>query len=289
VLIKDLISLSKPGIIFGNLIALIGGHFLATKGQFDPLSFWGSLIGIALIIGSAGVINNIFDRDIDKLMDRTQKRALVRGVIALRSAYLFGFFLAIIGIAVLALTTNFLTLLLALGGLFIYLVLYTLLLKRNSIHATLIGGLSGAVPPAVGYCAVTNHFDMAALLLVFALCFWQMPHAYAIAIFHAKDFNKANLPLFPLIKSADRSKLAMFIYGVLFLSVAMLFPIFSYVGILFTYVVGSCSFFWLALLLQGFWVKDDVRWAKRVFACSILVIVSFSLSFIWAFPDSHYF
>lgn len=278
--IKYYVSLSKPGIIFGNLVALIGGYFLGMKGGFNSTTFWGSIFGISLIIGCAGVLNNILDRDIDQLMERTQNRVLVKGIIDIRSAFVFGLFLGIIGVAILALTTNLLTVLLALAGLFIYLVIYTILLKRNSIHATLIGGLSGAVPPAVGYCATTNSFDLAALLLVLALCFWQMPHAYAIGIFRSNDFKKAKLPLFPLIKGAKHSKLAMLVYAILFFVVSMLFPILSYTGALFTYLVGTASSAWILFIVLGFKAKQDEVWARKVFLSSILVITIFSLAFI---------
>lgn len=276
---KNFISLSKPGIIFGNLLALLGGYLLGSKGAFNTLIFLGSAIWISLVIGCAGVLNNIFDRDIDSVMERTQKRVLPQGLIDLRSAYIFGLFLGILGITLLALTTNILSVSLAIFGLFIYLVVYTLLLKRNSIHATLIGGLSGAVPPAVGYTAATNTFDLAALLLVLALCFWQMPHAYAIAIFRSKDFKRAQIPLFPLLKSAHHSILAMLFYGILFFIIVLLFPLLSFVSFNFMIVAGSISFLWILLLLQGFWSKQIEVWARRVFLFSILVITLFSLSF----------
>ncbi|MEI8348428.1 MAG: heme o synthase [Pseudomonadota bacterium] len=278
--VKDFASLVKPGIVLGNLISAVGGFCLGSHGHFQLQLFLNCLLGISLIIGCAGVFNNIFDRDIDQLMERTQNRVLVKRLIQLWPAFIFGLLLGVTGLAVLALATNKLAVMLALVGLFIYLVIYTFLLKRNSIHATLIGGLSGGLPPAIGYCAATNRFDLPALLLILALCFWQIPHSYAIGILYTKDFQRAKIPLFPVLRSALNSKMAMLIYALLFFAVTMLFPFLGYTGLLYTLTVGLSALIWIILIANGFWATQDEIWARRVFLSSLIVITIFSLSLI---------
>lgn len=276
--LKSFVSLTKPGIISGNLLSVMGGYFLGAQGGFKALNFLGATVGLSLVIACAAVLNNIFDRDIDGLMERTKNRALVKKVIRIRAAMIFGVLLGALGVVVLGFCTNLLSLMLALSGLFIYIVIYTLWLKRNSIHGTLLGGLSGAVPPVVGYCSATGRFDLAALLLVLALCFWQMPHAYAIAVCHADDFKRANLPLLPIMKSAGYSKISMLFYAILFFIVVMMFPLYDYTGRDYSVLVGLVSFSWVILIASGLWAKQDLIWARKVFIFSILVITIFSLS-----------
>jgi len=155
--------------------------------------------------------------------------------------------------------------------------LYTIWLKRSSIHGTLIGSLSGAVPPAVGYCAVANRFDLPIILLVLAMCFWQMPHSYAIGIYRETDFRAARIPLFPLIKSALLTKMNMLFYAVGFVVFALLLTGFGYTGMVYGLVIGTAGFLWIGLIVAGFWANNDAVWARKVFITSILLVTLLSL------------
>ncbi|MBF0298252.1 MAG: protoheme IX farnesyltransferase [Oligoflexia bacterium] len=277
---KNYALLTRPGIIFGNLLATLAGYFLGAKGKIELTALLGSVFGLSLIIACATVFNNIFDRDIDCIMKRTKNRSIPKGLIAIRAAFIFASILGTIGLIVLYFSTNLLTLGLSCVGLFIYLLVYTFWLKRNSIHATFIGGFSGAIPPLVGYAAATNSLDLKALLLFLSLCFWQMPHAFAIAIFHEKDFQKTKLPLLPLLKSPIKTKMTMLIYSILFLAVVMLFPLLNFKDTNYSFVAGIAASLWVLINLLGLCFKDYLRWAKYVFVSSIVVIIVFNFAII---------
>jgi len=275
---RKYISLTKPGIIFGNAISVVAGYFLGSQGTFYVEAFFGALLGISLVIASGCVLNNFIDRDIDRLMLRTQNRELAKGTVPLASALWFALFLGALGFAALAFTTNVLTVLAAVAGLFIYVVVYSLWLKRSSIHGTVVGSLSGAIPPLVGYCAATNRFDLPAIILVLTLCFWQMPHSYAIGIFRSSDFRKAGLPLLPLLKSAIQTRVVMLLYTIAFVFSALLLAKLGYTGMAYGITVGATGLLWIGLVAAGFWMRDEVKWARQVFASSILMVTILSLS-----------
>lgn len=174
-MIKTYYELTKPGIIFGNAVTTTAGFLLASKGDIDWWLFFATLIGLSLIIASACVFNNYIDREIDQKMTRTKNRALAKGLIPVQRAITFAICLGLIGVAFLDLYTNPLTLLVALTGFFVYVVVYGIC-KRRSVYGTLVGSIAGGVPPVVGYCAVSNQFDTGALLLFTTVALWQMPH-----------------------------------------------------------------------------------------------------------------
>jgi len=275
--VRKYLEFIKPGIIFGNGIAVVAGYFLGSQGSFDGLLFAYTMVGISLVIASGGAWNNVIDRDIDAVMERTQKRVLVRGLIPLVWAGVIASLLGILGLVILAYGTNALAVTVASGGWLIYVGLYTIWLKRSSIHGTLIGSLSGAVPPAVGYCAVANRFDLPIILLVLAMCFWQMPHSYAIGIYRETDFRAARIPLFPLIKSALLTKMNMLFYAVGFVVFALLLTGFGYTGMVYGLVIGTAGFLWIGLIVAGFWANNDAVWARKVFITSILLVTLLSL------------
>ncbi len=149
-MIKNFYSLTKPGIVYGNLVTAIGGFFLGSRGVvINYFTLLATLLGIALIIACGCVFNNYIDRDIDGLMKRTQNRVLVKELISGKTAIIYAVILGALGLILLLWQTNLLTVSVALVGLFVYVVLYSLLFKRNSIHGTIIGSISGAVPVLV--------------------------------------------------------------------------------------------------------------------------------------------
>ena len=156
-IIKDYVSLTKPGIIFGNLIAAASGFFLAAKGNIDWFVFFIVILGTALIVASGCVVNNYVDRDIDLKMNRTKNRALAQGRINTLPALLFALLLGALGFALLHLYTTFYAVLFGAIGILVYVGLYTLKFKRNSVYGTLVGSLSGACPPVMGYVATVSY------------------------------------------------------------------------------------------------------------------------------------
>lgn len=279
--LRSFASITKPGIILGNLIAVVGGYFLGSRGEWDSTVFLGTLGGIALVIGSAGAFNNVIDRDIDPLMERTRSRALANGSLSPVPALLFASTLALAGFAMLVALANIPTAAVALFGFFAYVVLYSLGLKRTSIHGTLVGSISGAIPPLVGFTAATARIDLSAILLVLALCFWQMPHSYAIGIFRDKDFRAANIPLLPLLYSVFRTKVTMLAYTILFAVAVLALPYFGFVGSGFAWTMGAASFAWILLTAAGFRSQNNTIWARRVFFSSLWIVTLLSLALVF--------
>ncbi|MGY1488066.1 heme o synthase [Methylobacillus pratensis] len=274
---KQYLLITKPGIIFGNLISVAGGFFLASRGEIDFVLFLATAIGISLVIASGCVLNNYIDRDIDSKMERTRNRVLVRGLIPARNAVIYGCLLGIAGIALLYATTNMLTVWLSLFGFAIYVGAYSLYLKRNSVYGTLIGSLSGAAPPVIGYCAVSNEFDMGAVILLVIFSLWQMPHSYAIAIFRLKDYTAAAIPVLPVKKGILATKKHIVLYIVAFVIATIMLTFSGYTGNHYLVVAGVISIYWLGLALAGYKTNNDQIWAKKLFMFSIVTITALSV------------
>ena len=273
--------LTKPGIVYSNVLTAIAGFFLASKGSISLPLFFALVFGLGFVIACACVFNNYFDREIDSKMERTQKRALVRKIIHTRNALIFGFILGIVGFGLLLLFTNILTAGIAFVGFIFYVFFYTFG-KRKTVHGTLIGTISGAVPPAVGYCTVTNNFDLAALLLFLILVFWQMPHFYAIAIFRKEDYTAASIPVLPIKKGITRTKEEMVVYVIAFLFSVCALTVFHFTGYVYLIVMFTLTIMWLVLAFMGHATKDDKVWARKMFFYSLIIITVFSLLLIFS-------
>jgi protoheme IX farnesyltransferase len=234
------------------------------------------LVGLSLIIGSACVFNNYIDRDIDKKMARTKKRATVTGEVSTLAVLLYGTILGILGSIILGVWTNYLTLAVALVGWFSYVVLYGYF-KRRSTLGTVVGSISGAVPPVVGYCAFTDKLDGGALILFLILVFWQMPHFYAIAIYRLKDYAQAKIPVLPAKKGIKTTKIEMLLYLIGFVLAVATLKIFDYTGYTYLIVMLVLSLYWLWQGIGGFKTSDDNLWAKKMFFTSLIIISAFSV------------
>lgn len=277
-MIKDYYSLTKPGIIFGNLVTVCGGFFLAARGNIHFTIFISVLLGLSLIVASGCVFNNFIDRDIDRLMERTKNRPLVRGVISGKNAIIFAIILGLMGTGILWIGTNRLTVGVSLFGLLVYVVVYSLWLKRNSVYGTIIGSISGSIPPVAGYCSVANCLDSGALILFLILGFWQIPHSYAIAIYRLKDYTAAGIPVLPVKKGVYTAKIHMLVYVLLFVAATMMLTIFNYTGFIYLFIASTLGIYWILLVIKGFWTKDNKKWARRVFLFSIIIIMTLSIS-----------
>jgi protoheme IX farnesyltransferase len=265
--------ITKPGIIFGNLLTVAAGFLLASKGKIDFWLFFATLIGLTFIMASACVFNNYIDRKIDKKMERTKNRALATGLISGRNAIVFAILLAIIGNLTLFLYTNLLTVVVAAIGFFVYVVLYSLW-KCRTIYGTAIGSIAGAVPPVVGYCAVSNHFDVGALIFFTMMVLWQMPHFFSIAMYHIDDYAAAEIPVLPVKKGMLRTKIHMVLYILGFILTSVMLTFFGYTGYMYLIVTASIGLAWLGLCMKGFVSDDDQLWGKRMFRLSLLLITA---------------
>ena len=242
--------LTKPGIIRGNLLTAIAGFLLAAGRSVDITSFLGLVAGMGLTIASACVYNNVLDRSIDKRMDRTKNRALVTGQVSVRQALLFATLLGAAGTCILAIYTNMLTVALGLAGIILYVAVYGYA-KRTTVQGTVIGSISGAIPPVGGYTAASGQLDGAALILFIILVCWQMPHFYALGIYRRSEYQSAGLPIMPLVSGLAATKRHIMLFTICFAAAALALSLFGYAGWLYLLPIVLISGLWIYKSLQG--------------------------------------
>ncbi|MDR3603846.1 MAG: heme o synthase [Syntrophaceae bacterium] len=275
--IKNYLLVAKPGIIFGNLISAAAGFFLASKGRVDGLALPATLIGISLVVASGCVFNNCVDRKIDRKMIRTRNRALAKGLISLKIAIFYATILGIAGLALLWEATYLLCVAIVLAGLVIYVVVYSMYMKRNSVYGPLIGSLAGATPPLAGYCAVTGRFDMGAVILLSIFSLWQMAHCYAIAVFRLDDYSAAAIPILPVKQGTAAAKRHIVGYISAFMAATMTLTFGGYTGYSTFAVATVLGLFWLYMVWSGYEASDERLWARKLFIFSILTIFILSV------------
>jgi heme o synthase len=271
--VKRYYSLTKPGVLYGNALTVAAGYFLAAQGNIDLALFLAVFIGSSLIIASACVINNYLDQDIDAIMERTKKRALVSGEIKGYRAVLFSIALGLSGLAILFFYTNPLVVLLGIIGFVTYVVFYGMLSKRMSVHGTLVGSISGAIPILAGYCAVTGTIDIGAILVFVILFAWQFPEFYSIAIYRFKEYKAAGIPLLPIVKGLRRTKIEILIYTYIFVLSSLLLTVYGYTGLVYFTVMASVGAYWVWLAVKGFSATDNDKWARKMFRFSMITIL----------------
>jgi protoheme IX farnesyltransferase len=268
--------LTKPGIIKGNLFTAVAGYLLAAGFDFAWLNLIGTLAGVAFVIGSGCVFNNVIDRDIDKKMARTKKRELVQGTISVKVALAFATALGLAGFACLAIFANWLTVAIGLVGMLFYVVIYAIG-KRASSLGTVIGSISGAIPPVAGYTAAAGHLDNAAFLLFLIMALWQMPHFYAIAMYRLKDYSAAGIPVLPAVKGMRTTKIYILLYVVAYTIAAVSLSFLDYTGLTYLIVMMVLGMLWFLKGIQGFKTKDDDKWARMMFGYSLVVMTTWSV------------
>ena len=274
--LKAYYRLTKPGIVYGNAITATAGFMLASRGHINIMTGIAMVLGLSLVIASACTINNYLDRDIDAEMDRTRRRALVSGVISGKAALVFAIVLAILGLLLLAGFTTWCAATIALFGLITYTAVYTPS-KRKTAYSTIIGSIPGAVPPVVGYTAVTGRLDLAAGLLFAFLASWQIPHFYAIGIMRINDYRAAGLPIWPITRGVPSTKRQMLVYIVAFTAAAALLTLLGYTSPLFMVLALILCARWIWLGWQGQSTHEDKIWARAMFKRSLGVLIGLSL------------
>jgi protoheme IX farnesyltransferase len=275
--IKNYLSVAKPGILLGNLISAAAGFFLASKGRIDGVTLALTLVGISLVVASGCVFNNCIDREIDGKMIRTCNRALAKGLVSLKNAVSYATILGIAGMAMLWEATNPLTVAIVLSGLLIYVVVYSLYMKRNSVYSALVGSLAGAAPPLAGYCAVTGRFDLGALILLSIFTLWQIPHCYAIAIFRSDDYAAAAIPVLPVKKGTAAARKHIVGYILVFMVATLMLTFGGYTGYSTFVVATVLGLSWLYLAWSGYKASDERIWANKLYVFSILTIFILSV------------
>ncbi len=269
---KSYLQLIKPGITLSNTLAAVAGFFLASSAfGFELKTFFGIMTGIAFVIASACVANNIIDRDIDARMKRTKGREVAAGNISVRNAIICAVVLGVAGFWSLVVWTNPLTVVLGLVAYVWYVVIYGIA-KRATSLSTIIGAVCGALPPVAGYTAVTGHIDIVAIILFALWMVWQLPHFYAISIFRRDDYSRAGLPVWSVKYGNASTRRQMLFWVLVFL---VLTPALAFAG-------ATCNPYLVVMVATGlYWAVDgiahvdepDEQWARRMFKSSIYVLL----------------
>jgi protoheme IX farnesyltransferase len=274
---RSYLQLIKPGITLSNTLTGIAGFFLAASVvPFSLAALIGVTCGIALIIASACVFNNVLDRDIDKRMKRTARRDVASGVISVPKAVVFGSVLGLAGFGTILLLTNTLTFALGVIAFIWYIAVYGYA-KRTTVYSTLIGGVAGALPPVAGYTALVGKIDAAAIILFLILFFWQMPHFYAIAMFRRSDYASAKLPVWSVIYGMKSAKRQILIFTIIYAVVAGLLYAFGYTGIVYLIISTALSSYWVYRGITLYGKVSEEKWARKMFGASLLILLAMCL------------
>lgn len=270
-ILRDLVTLTKPRIISLLLVTTVCAMFAAQRGVPGGWVILWTVIGGYLSAGGANVVNQVVDRDIDAVMGRTDRRPIVAGRIPPAAALGFGLVLVCASVLVLGFLTTWLAAGLSLVGVLLYVGLYTLWLKRTTIHNIVIGGAAGAVPPLVGWAAVTGRLSFGAVLL-FAIVFaWTPPHFWALALMLRSDYSQAGVPMLPVVYGEAATRLQVLLWTVVMLGTSLL-PYAAGAGVAYLAcaLVLGIPFLVMAIRL---WQGDESRaWAAITFHYSLLYL-----------------
>ena len=267
----DLIELTKPRITLMVVLTAGIGLLLASGGDLPVALVIHTLLGTGLLAAGSSALNQVLERDLDALMERTAQRPLPAGRMHPDTALLFGVTIAIVGLMELTLFVNLLTALLGTLALASYVFLYTPL-KRVSSLATVIGAIPGAIPPLMGWTAVTNEIALGAWVLFGILFLWQLPHFLAIAWMCREDYARAGLPMLPVVEPDGRSTARqMVLWGAALLPVSLMPTILGLTGI--TYFLGTLTLgcFFLGVCV-AFSLSFSTQAARRVLLVSVLYL-----------------
>ena len=237
--IKSYVSLTKPRIIELLLVTTVPTMFLASNGWPDWYLVLATLIGGALAAGGANALNNVVDRDIDALMDRTAHRPLVTGKVSVRGAVALGITLSLLSVIWLESQVNTLSALFAASAIVFYVCVYTLLLKRRTSSNIVWGGAAGCFPVLIGWAAVTNSISLAPIILFLIVFWWTPPHYWPLSMQYRKDYENAGIPMLPVV--ADRKKVAsrIAIYSWIMVATTLVLPLVSELSMV--YLLGAIS------------------------------------------------
>jgi protoheme IX farnesyltransferase len=268
-LVADYVVLTKPKVQSLLLLTTVAAMEIAGDPSIGLIA--ATCLGGYLSAGGAGAVNHMWDRDLDARMARTADRPVASGRVSPRAALLFGCGLSALSFAWLGLTVNVLAAALALSGFLGYTLVYTMWLKRRTPQNIVIGGAAGAVPPLVGWAAVTGGLDGTALYLFAIVFFWTPPHFWALSLLMKDEYAKVGVPMLPVVRGERETRRQILLYALLLYAVTQL-P-FCAGGFGTTYLVGS-------LVLGAGLIGGAVRLARRADRRSALWLYLFSLMYL---------
>lgn len=270
----DFKLLVKGKVLVANILPVFTGFWLAlfftnqSMGQYWQLMVL-TVVGSTLVISGALMLNNWYEVDLDEKMERTMIRPTVTGTISLKSVLWMGITVSAIGFGVMALTTveafiySFL-------GWFVYVVLYTFWSKRKYTLNTIIGSISGAFTPLIGWAAIDSALHIVPVTFALILFIWQVPHTLAITIKRYDEYRAAGVPMLPVVYGTDVGKRVNFIYILSLLPIPLL--LIPSMGLLFVIFVSSLNLLWIVLALKGFTTEDENKWAQHNLIYSLIYL-----------------
>ena len=279
---SDYLSLTKPPIVILLLVTALGGMFLAAQGHPALSIVLLVCVGGALAAGGANAINHCLDRDIDELMSRTRQRPVASHRISPGKALAFGILLNLAAFLVLFTWVNLLAAVLTLGATLFYVLVYTSWLKRTTSQNIVIGGAAGAIPPVVGWAAITGGLDLSALYLFAIVFFWTPPHFWALALLIQKDYEKARIPMLPVVAGREETVWQIFAYSLVLVALTLLFAATATVGWVYLGLAAILGAIFVGLAWQ---LKRDstTRQARNLYLYSLLYL---ALLFVVMIADS---
>jgi len=273
-IVKSYFQLTKPRIIVLLLITTAGAMWIASQGKVDPLLFLVTIFSGALASGSANTINCIYDRDIDYIMERTRSRPLPSGRVSPRDALIFAIALAVTSFTLLFVFANLLAAVLAMSGIAVYVGVYTVWLKRTSTQNIVIGGAAGAIPPLVGWAAVTGELSWAAWALFAIIFVWTPPHFWALALMIKDEYAKVGVPMLPVVEGCESTGRQILAYTILLLPVTLLlvYPL-GVMGWVYAIAASILGIIFIFKAWQLFRNSSDRPTARDLFKYSILYLM----------------
>jgi heme o synthase len=283
---REYLQLTKPRVVALLVFCAVIGMFLAVPGIPPWRALVFGTLGIWMASGSAAAFNHLIDERIDKLMARTARRPLATGALKPRQVLIFAIIIGVISMLVLGVLVNGLTAWLTFGGLIGYAVVYTAYLKRTTPQNIVIGGLAGAIPPVLGWTAVTGALHPFPLQLCMIIFVWTPPHFWALAIFRREDYARAEIPMLPVTHGVRYTRWNILLYTILLVIVSLLPAITGYTGLIYfggAAVLGA-GFLYYAIRMMN---PPDEYFAMRTFKYSIIYLMAlfaFLLADHWLVP-----
>ena len=273
--VGDFLALLKPRVM--SLVVFTGlAGIVAAPGHLHPLTAFTALLCIAVAAGASGCLNMAYDSDIDGLMTRTAGRPIPMGHVAREDALAFGWALSIGAVATMGLFVNFMAAGLLAFTVFFYVVVYTLWLKRRTPQNIVIGGLSGALPPAIGWAAVTGDLSLAPLVLVAIIFMWTPPHFWALSLWRSQDYARAGVPMLPVVKGKPHTRLQILLYTLVLVPLGVAPAALGFGGVLYLAASAGIGLWFLWEAVAVYRETDETREpaAHRLFGVSLLYLTA---------------
>jgi len=276
---NDFFVLCKPLIVALLLLTTLGGLVVGGKGWPSPmLAFW-TMLGGALAAGGSSALNQYIDRELDKNMQRTSKRPLAAGRLTAAEGLSYGLALCLMSYYILAGFVNLTAALLSLAGIFYYVIFYSMMLKKATVQNIVIGGGAGAIPPMVGWAAATGHLSLAAWILFLIIFMWTPPHFWALAIVRKSDYERAGVPMLPVVKGEKVTRSQIMVYTLILVGVSLLLPLIKATGAIYLFsaiVLGILLIYaaWRVWTIPGNKVAWTMyRWSSMYLAFIFLALM----------------